>query len=970
MESGIVKNEKWETIENIYHAAAEVHENERAEFLKRACRGDEALRKEIESLLLYEQHRSSFERKAPYSTWGQRTAANGDQTPVVGDTILHYRIIDKIGAGGMGVVYKAEDLRLKRFVALKFLLSDLTRDEFAKQRFMQEAQAASALDHANICTIHEIDETSEGQLLLVMACYDGETLKQRIERGPLAFAEALDIAIQISQGLARAHESGIVHRDIKPANVMLTSRGEVKILDFGLAELTGRTKITRTGMTLGTVAYMSPEQARGEEAAASSDVWAFGVMFYEMLTGRLPFEGEHECVFLNAIEHNQVKPIAELREGIPEEIERIVGRSLQKSREARYASGVDLMKDLIAYKTALSTSTVVLPSRPGALQRLKTLAAAAGAVFVLALGVTSLLDKQAEPPGLVRLTSDSGLTMTPALSADGRLLAYASDRSGEGNLDIWVQEVAASEAVRLTQGPADANAPAFSPDGRSIAFRSENEGGGIYEVSTLGGESHVVASFGRRPRFSPDGKWIAYWIGSETASSRSRFIYPKGAKIYIVPAAGGPAQQLRPDFAAAGYPIWAPDSQHVLFLGTRDPEFQESTTDWWVTSIDGRSVIGTGAGAAFRGLGISVSQAPETWTADGGAVIMSAQLADTWNLWRVPISTRDWRVSGAPRRLTSGTIMDVQPSIAGNALVFASLHGSLDIWSLPLDARQASTTGSLKRLTEDAFVHDQPVVSSDGTKLAFGSVRSGKTEIRVKDLGTGKETVVSNRLEQVANPNFSPDHSRLLFRAYEKPVWNAYLVSLNDARSERLCEGCTDYGWSSDGKRVLLVGTGSVRVSILDLASQQRTPLLHDPAYLLFNPRFAPDDRWVLFNATNPGWSRIFVAPVRNSLVPESEWIPITEGPWDDQPRWSPDGNTVYFVSERDGYRCVWAQRLDTRKHPAGPAVPIFHAHEARRSMATVGIGDLGLSVARDKIVFNLSERNGNLWMVNLRNSR
>jgi serine/threonine protein kinase len=966
MESGIVENEKWEAVENIYYAAAEINKNERAEFLKQACGGDETLRKEIESLLRYdEKEDSSFERKPPYSTWGQRTAAICAETPMVGETILHYRIVEKIGAGGMGVVYKAENLRLKRFVALKFLLPDLTRDEFAKQRFMQEAQAASALDHANICTIHEIDETSEGQLLLVMAYYDGETLKQSIERCPFAVGEALDIAIQIAQGLARAHESGIVHRDIKPANVMVTSRGEVKILDFGLAELSGQTKIARTGIRFGTVAYMSPEQARGEDADASTDVWAFGVMLYEMLTGRLPFEGEHQHVVLNAIEHNRLKPIAELREGIPEEINRIVGRSLEKSREARYASAVDLMEDLVAYKTAQSRSAVALPVRPGVLRWPKALAATA-IVLVVALGMTFLPYKHAEPTGLVRLTSDSGLTMTPALSADGRLIAYASDRSGEGNLDIWVQQMGTSEATRITHGPADAYAPAFSPDGKSIAFRSERDGGGIYEVSIWGGEPRLVASFGRRPRYSPDGKWMAYWIGTETASSQSHWLPPQNAKIYVVSAATGSAQQLRPEFAAAGYPIWAPDSQHILFLGNRGPEFQETDNDWWVTSIDGRALVETGVRDAFRGVGTAVSQAPETWTADGGAVIVSALVDDTWNLWRVPVSTRDWRLSGAPRRLTFGTIMDVQPSVAGDALVFASLQGSLDIWSLPVDARQASATGSLKRLTDDAFAHNQPVVSSDGRQLAFSSFRSGKTEIRVKDLGTGKEAVVSSPLEQVRNPSFSPDRSSLLFRAYEKPFWDAYLLSLNDGRSERLCEGCTDYGWSSDGKRVLLAGTRFQRVSILDLDSKQRTPLLDHPTYLLFNPRFGPDNRWVLFNATKQGWSQIFVAPVGNSMVPESEWIPITEGPWDDLPRWSPDGNLVYFVSERDGFRCVWAQRLDTRKHPTGHAIPVFHAHEARRSMATVGIGDLGLSVARDKVVFNLSERTGNIWTVRL----
>jgi serine/threonine protein kinase len=240
---------------------------------------------------------------------------------MIGKTILHYKILEKIGEGGMGVVYKAEDTKLKRTVALKFLPQDLSRDDESKERFIHEAQAASALDHNNICTIYEIDETKpapgepgDGQMFIAMACYDGETLKKKIEGGPQKLEDAIDISLQISEGLSQAHEKDIVHRDLKPANVMLTKDGVVKILDFGLAKLRGQTKLTKVGTTLGTAPYMSPEQARGEEVDNRTDVFSLGVLLYEMLSGQLPFKGDyHEAIIYSILNEDQ-EPITGLKQ--------------------------------------------------------------------------------------------------------------------------------------------------------------------------------------------------------------------------------------------------------------------------------------------------------------------------------------------------------------------------------------------------------------------------------------------------------------------------------------------------------------------------------------------------------------------------------------------------------------------------------------------------------------------------------
>jgi len=277
---------------------------------------------------------------------------------MLGKTISHYKILEKLGEGGMGVVYKAEDLKLKRCVALKFLPPELTRDAKAKERFVHEAQAASALEHPNICAIHEIDEAPDGQMFIVMPRYDGESVAAKIERGPLKLDEALDVAAQIAQGLAKAHEQKIIHRDIKPANVLITKDGLVKIVDFGLAKLSGRTKLTRTGTAPGTVSYMSPEQLRGGDIDHRSDIWALGVVLYEMITGETPFRGDYEQAMSYSIMNEAPKPLRSLRPDVPAEVERLIEKTLSKDPNERYQKSTELLGALQAVKRATGSQTV------------------------------------------------------------------------------------------------------------------------------------------------------------------------------------------------------------------------------------------------------------------------------------------------------------------------------------------------------------------------------------------------------------------------------------------------------------------------------------------------------------------------------------------------------------------------------------------------------------------------------------
>jgi serine/threonine protein kinase len=321
---------------------------------------------------------------------------------MIGKTISHYKILEKIGSGGMGEVYLAEDTKLKRKVALKFLHPDVTRDEETKKRFIHEAQIASTLEHTNICTIHEIGETKpapgepgEGQLFISMAYYKGKTLKSKIEDSPFKIYDLIGIAIQITQGLARAHESNIIHRDLKPANIIITDHGEVKIVDFGLAKLAGQTKLTKEGTTLGTVAYMSPEQSRGEAVDLKTDIWSIGVMLYEMITGQLPFKDDYEQAILYSIMNDEPEPVTALRTGVPMELERIINKCLSKNPEVRYQHADDLSADLKKLHGDLEGSKQAAPpvveSQKLPEQRLKRIALYAGFLLFITILIISAI---------------------------------------------------------------------------------------------------------------------------------------------------------------------------------------------------------------------------------------------------------------------------------------------------------------------------------------------------------------------------------------------------------------------------------------------------------------------------------------------------------------------------------------------------------------------------------------------------
>ena len=491
---------------------------------------------------------------------------------MLGQTVSHYEVLEELGHGGMGAVYKARDTLLSRVLALKLLRSDVA-NPVRERRFIQEAQTASSLNHPGIVTIYEIFHVGDAPCI-AMEYVDGETLERVLEKGPLELRKGLDWAIAIADALAKAHDAGIVHRDVKPSNIMITRAGLVKILDFGLAKLTQVSEspspgemLTMDDRIVGTPPYLSPEQAKCEKVDARSDIFSLGAVLYEMFTGKRPFERESNVEMLSAVVKDEPRKVRSIVKELPTTLEKIIAQCLEKKVDRRFQRMEDVKNALEDVRQHDTIERLLAARGQKPTWHLGKLLLAAGLPLVLAAGGVlwwglTARDTRTSAPVLTRITSDDGLTKDPAVSADGKFFAYSSDRGGE-SLDIWIQPMGGGEPVRLTDHAADDHEPAFSPDASRIAFRSERDGGGIYVASILGGPQRLIVRHGRRPRFSPDGEWLAYWTGFSTGDPTA----PGSNKIFIVPATGGTPKQLVPDFESALFPVWSPDGKGVLFLG-------------------------------------------------------------------------------------------------------------------------------------------------------------------------------------------------------------------------------------------------------------------------------------------------------------------------------------------------------------------------------------------------------------------
>ena len=841
-----------------------------------------------------------------------------------GDRLGPYELTAITGEGGMGTVWKALDPRLDRTVALKVSKSAFT------ERFEREARAVAALNHPHICQLYDI-----GPNYLVMEFVDGVPLK-----GPLPVEKAVEYAGQILDALEAAHKKGITHRDLKPANILVTKQG-IKLLDFGLAKRAAAvgpqdatlTAITAEGQIAGTLQYMSPEQLQGKDVDVRSDLFSFGCVLYEMLSGKRAFTGESAASVIAAIMEREPVP---LELGAP--LARVLRTCLAKDPERRYQTAIDLKRDLLWAMEERPPATVV-----SAKSKVPVWAIGLPLVLAGALGWSLLRTpgKSVTPPSAITRITRDGQSTSPALSPDGKLLAFQSARDA-GNQDIYVQQ-SGSAPIRLTNDPAADRDPAFSSDGTKIYFSSDRKPAGIYEVPALGGDARLVLPDALMPRPSPKGTHLAYLLRGQWYLDT----LPPGKPLVI----GETVNSFQ-------LPIWSPDGEKLL---VRKRDFE-------VISVTGTTlqIVPLVANLTRRRLTQSAILNVVKWLPNGELLISSAN-GDAINLWRIPLSDA---ADGIPAVVTAGSSSIHRADSTSDRVVFASATGTTTLWSLPCDLDTGKVQGPPKKLLPGAIDATHPDITPDGTQLVYCSRRTGPQAIWSMDLRTGKDRLLAtmNLLgDDYSHTIISPDGQLVAAMAQDpKSNWLVLMKAAGGPPKRIHPEGARLRGFTPDGKALLLWGhpMHGEQVALLDVVTGVRTRILSRGDEIFREPRLSRDGQWLAFvNSDN----KLYIAPFRGSqLIPPATWIEVAGVAT--QPAWSPDGKNLYY---RVGQGTNWTgfgvtlmrQTLDAvTKRPTGAAT-VFH-----------GFGDMlfaggiinPIAVARDQIILTLTEPASDLWSIDL----
>lgn len=893
--------DRWETIQAAFDELVALDETSRASQLAALRDSDPELKAAVEAMLAADAEASG--QLAPLDS-GLLGAAEpiADPLNLAGRSVSHFDVHEPLGAGGMGVVYRARDTRLGRDVALKFLLPHYSLDAAAKARFLREARAAAALDHPHLCTIYDVRESEEGRLFLAMALYAGETLKARLARdGPLPLAEALSITKQIARGLACAHAAGIVHRDLKPGNVMLLPDGTVKILDFGLAKALDETT-GETDARFGTVAYMAPEQIQGETADKRTDLWAVGVVLFEMLTGRKPFEGEHEVAIAHAIVHKEPVPPSHVRKGLPASVEDVVLALLQKDPGARPAAVDELIADLDAVGP-LDAS----PARGARTRRTRTtrvrlrerrwMVTLAVGLVIGGIGGTAIArwPRTASPLSVSRysvaLPDAEALAVAQnqyfqvALSRDGEHLVYMG-LSPDGGYQLWLRRRDQLHATPLA-GTVGAANPFFSPDGSRVGFVTTTGGPRALKVISLGGgppttvTDSLVDNGGAA--WGDDG--YIYFDAQGPAIARVRETGGAPELVTIKDSASGEAWHYQPE------PL--PGGRGVLFVIRRN-DMRESDIAVVDLASGVHRVLLRGITPRFAASGhlvyatvsgtlMAVPFDPDKLVLAGRAVVLAGGLR---------VQTPGWVDLAISNR---GTLIYAAggPTAGQDELVWVTRDGR----TTPIDTAWRTDFGSL-------------ALSPDGAALAVGVADAGEFEVWIKRLGLGAASKIG---DGGAHPTWTPDGRAVAFVATTAGAGmklDLFLRRSDGSAPRRLIREEPNQVWeaqySQDGKW-LVYRTASDLFAVRTDGDTSRIPLVVTP-FAEYTPSLSPDGRWFAYSSDESGTREVYVRPFPNTGT--ARWqISIAGG---SEPVWSRNGRELFYKNGRQELVAVAVPRTAT----------------------------------------------------------